>query len=188
MKTTYETCINNKRNEYTIQFETGNYKYFKIVEKACRKVMNEECRVVQERMIETLFRGKRKENGEWVYGCLYIRDDGRYEISFYDKNFDFERFTYDIVPETAGQYTGITDDNEKKIFKGDILKVTDCKRKKTYITEVCTYFNTLCVNPNGKRYEFTPIGFEYAIWDDESYEVEVIGNIYDNPELLEVEK
>lgn len=49
MRTTYETCINNKKNEYTIQFETGNYKYFKIVEKACRKVMNEECRVVQKK-------------------------------------------------------------------------------------------------------------------------------------------
>ena len=49
MRTTYEAHIDRKSDEYSIQFETGNYEYFKIVEKACRKVMNEECRVVQKK-------------------------------------------------------------------------------------------------------------------------------------------
>lgn len=47
MKTTYEANIDNKKSEYTIQFETGNYEYFKIVERACRKVVNKKDRVVQ---------------------------------------------------------------------------------------------------------------------------------------------
>lgn len=47
MTTTYKANIDNKKNEYTIQFETENYKYFKIVEKACRKVINEKGKVVQ---------------------------------------------------------------------------------------------------------------------------------------------
>lgn len=139
-------------------------------------------------MREILFRGKRKGNGKWVYGYLYVRKDGEYEISHYDEEFDFERFTYDVFPETVEQYTGIVDDNGEKIFDGDILKVVNSKYKKTYITRVHIYFNTLCVNAYGKNYEYVPIGFANELWNDESYKVEIIGNIYDNPELLEVTK
>lgn len=137
-------------------------------------------------MREILFRGKPLGNlhGKFIYGSLGVIDT---DLCAIYHCFEFKADEMRLVDiGTVGQYTGITDGNGKKIFEGDILKVIDCKRKKTYITEVCIYFNILCVNPNGKRYEFTPIGFENAIWDDESYEVEVIGNIYDNPELLEV--
>lgn len=135
-------------------------------------------------MREILFRGK-DMFGKWIQGDLLQYLGSR--ILHIAQNYTGAG-GQEVVPETVGQYTGITDDNGKKIFEGDILKVVNNKYKKTYITKVCTYFNTLCVNPNGKYYEFTPIGFENAIWDDESYEIEVIGNIYDNPELLEVEK
>lgn len=131
-------------------------------------------------MRKILFRGKQVQGDCWVYGFL-IQNINNFYILINTKIGCVYRL---IKPETVGQHTGITDKNSKKIFNGDILKVTDCKRKKTYITKVCTYFNTLCVNPNGKCYEFTPIGFENAIWDYESYEVEIIGNIHDNPELL----
>lgn len=135
-------------------------------------------------MREILFRGKRKDNGKWAYGYLYIRNDGQYEISFYDKYFDSERFTYDVIPETVGQYTGITDDNGKKIFEGDILGVTNDDPDYDYITKVYFECNTLCVDVEGQDYDYTSIGFAVEIWDNECDRVEVIGNIHDNPELL----
>lgn len=46
MRTTYEANINNKKDEYTIQFETGNYEYFKIVEKACQKAVRKKDKAV----------------------------------------------------------------------------------------------------------------------------------------------
>lgn len=135
-------------------------------------------------MREILFRGK-DMFGKWIQGDLlqYLNS----QILHIAQNYTGAG-GQEVVPETVGQYTGITDDNGKKIFEGDILKVVDSKYKRTYITKVCIYFNTLCVKTCGNSYESTPIGFANAIWDSESYKVEVIGNIYDNPELLEVEK
>ena len=116
-------------------------------------------------MREILFRGKRKDNGEWIY-C--------------NKAFEFE-----VVPETVGQYTGITDDNGKKIFEGDILNVINPDDDDyDYITKVYFECNTLCVDVEGQDYDYTSIGFAVEIWDDECDRVEVIGNIHDNPELL----
>lgn len=137
-------------------------------------------------MREILFRGKRKDNGKWAYGYLYIRKDGQYEISFYSKYFDSERFTYDVIPETVGQYIGITDDNGKKIFEGDILGVTNDDPDYDYITKVYLDCDTLCVDVEGQDYDYTAIGFAVDIWGDECDRVEIIGNIYDNPELLKV--
>lgn len=132
-------------------------------------------------MRETLFRGKRKENGEWVYGNYAVTDNnGKRHFIFQNKAFEFE-----VVPETVGQYTGIIDDNEKKIFEGDILNVINPDDDDyDYITKVYSECNTLCVDVEGQDYDYTSIGFAVEIWDDECDRVEVIGNIHDNPELL----
>ncbi len=135
-------------------------------------------------MREILFRGKRKENGEWVYGNYAVTDNNeKQHFIFQNKAFEFE-----VDPETVGQYTGITDDNEKKIFEGDILGVTNDDPDYDYITKVYLNCNTLCVDVQGQDYDYTSIGFATEIWDDECDQVEIIGNIYDNPELLEVQK
>ncbi len=135
-------------------------------------------------MREILFRGKRKDNGEWVYGNYAVTDNnGKQHFIFQNKAFEFE-----VDPETVGQYTGITDDNEKKIFEGDILGITNNDPDYDYITKVYLDCNTLCVDVEGQDYDYTSIGFAVEIWDDECDRVEVIGNIYDTPELLEVEK
>nr|DAP16354.1 MAG TPA: YopX protein [Caudoviricetes sp.] len=133
-------------------------------------------------MREILFRGKRKDNGEWVYGNYAVTDNNeKQHFIFQNKAFEFE-----VDPETVGQYTGITDDNEKKIFEGDILGVTNDDPDYDYITKVYLDCDTLCVDVQGQDYDYTSIGFAIEIWDDECDQVEIIGNIYDNPELLEV--
>lgn len=63
------------------------------------------------------FRGKRVDNGEWVYGYLYVTHTGEYEIGVYNKELNIERITYLVIPETVGQYTGRTDENGVKIFE-----------------------------------------------------------------------
>lgn len=133
-------------------------------------------------MREILFRGKRKDNGEWVYGNYAVTDNnGKQHFIFQNKAFEFE-----VDPETVGKYTGIIDDNGKKIFKGDILGITNDDPDYDYITKVYLDFNILCVDVQGQDYDCTSIGFAIGIWDDECDQVEIIGNIYDNPELLEV--
>ena len=134
-------------------------------------------------MREILFRGKRKDNGKWVYGNYAVTDNnGKQHFIFQNKAFEFE-----VIPETVGQYTGITDDNEKKIFEGDILNVINPDYDDyDYITKVYFECNTLCVDVGGQDYDYTSIGFAVEIWDDKRDRVEVIGNIHDNPELLEV--
>ena len=126
-----------------------------------------------------LFRGKRKDNGEWVeefYVCLggmfhYILK-GKLNI---DGNYiGFEK--YEVDPETVGQYTGLKDKKGKMIFEGDIVNVNTNK-------------DNLCHRYEGKRlvirfdeyHRFVASGrLEYPLCNH--YEWEVIGNIHDNPE------
>ena len=128
-------------------------------------------------MREFLFRGKTYSN-KWVYGYLV---KGSIDEDFYIlKNVGGTPFWID--QETIGQYTGLTDKNGKKIFEGDIVKF----HTETYTSESDTigkieYFNgTFGISyKNGKHFlEFINMSM-YVRW------YEVIGNIHDNPELLE---
>lgn len=129
-------------------------------------------------MREILFRGKRKDNDKWAYGYLYIRNDGQYEISFYSKYFDSERFTYDVIPETVGQYTGLTDKNGKKIFEGDILRRAYHPYEDVAIEWFDGSFRFREVN-KPKDY-----GYSYVCCVQNAVSrLKIIGNIYNNPEL-----
>ncbi len=77
-------------------------------------------------MREILFHGKRLDNGEWVNGCCVIKNDPILDISycFILAQHDKDSFVtwHKVDPSTVGQYTGLTDKYDVKIFRGDIVK------------------------------------------------------------------
>lgn len=140
-------------------------------------------------MREILFRGKRIDNGEWVEGYLF--DDGMVDlarrfvgqiiIEDCDEYLDVTgTYFYEIAPETVCQYTGLTDGNGRKIFEGDIIsgeiyhdwgKGGECVPEK------------IVIKWNEKRAAFEPVYW----WELYNYDLkyhEVIGNIFDNPDLV----
>lgn len=116
-----------------------------------------------------LYRGKRVDNGEWVYG-YYTGPVGvacDHEICDID---DPTGSRVDVDPSTVGQYTGLTDRNGKRIFEGDVVEDIIGRKR---VVEFC----------DGGYYPF--IAFpELNCWSED--ECEVIGNMHDNSELLEV--
>lgn len=140
-------------------------------------------------MREILFRGKTKENG-WVYwtelGIIdFILTDE--EIALYVKD-----LTDELIPETVGQFTGLTDKNGKKIFEGDIVKLEEGFWEATYnavlIEEEEWY--VVYYDDGGARYDLKTqdnnLEFKRVAWRQlVGGVVEIIGNKWDNPELLE---
>lgn len=125
---------------------------------------------------EILFRGKTKQ-GEWVYGDL-LRQYGVTEIYVdTDTLSEYDLPNYLIIPETVGQFTGLTDKNGKKVFEGDIVEFLDRDKFKwkgvvVYQEEYALYL----VKANSV--------WAFGFFDMDIKRVEVIGNIHDNKELL----
>ncbi len=121
-------------------------------------------------MREILFRGKRKDNGEWIYGFFWkdIWGDGESCYILYDGE------NYPVIPDTRGEYTGLTDKNGIKIFEGDIIKTGD---------------STVCSvewdGENARFLGFTAERERRIVYVGREPKAEGIGNIHDNPELLE---
>ncbi len=131
-----------------------------------------------------LYRGKRKDNGEWVVGYLWIGADHTYitphnlGVGYDDATQRITAFAYEVIPETVGQYTGLTDESEKRIFEGDI--VTGLFHLGLIINSVCEFNNGsfgLQARQCGAEH-FHP----FTSMCNVTYEV--VGNIHDNPELL----
>ena len=130
---------------------------------------------------EILFRGKRTDNDEWIYGDLRHISDGHggYILCIVDntngRNNDVTGFK--VIPETVGQYTGLTDKNDVKIFEGDIVRYDA-----NYHDMVISYD---VENWGGWLYEDMDDNMQaYSIYEFNLKDIAVIGNIYDNPELL----
>ena len=129
-------------------------------------------------MREILFRGKRKDNEEWSEGCL-IRDEFcNTDIPYIGYLSDYDIGAVEVYPETVGQFTGLTDKNDKKIFEGDIVKneYEDGKHQNFKIFYNVKTLQWEVMNKYGMR----------GILRNVIGNMEVIGNIHDNPELLGV--
>ncbi|MBS5131135.1 MAG: hypothetical protein KHZ01_11810 [Lachnospiraceae bacterium] len=162
---------------------------------------------------EILFKAKRKDNGKWVEGyyIYHIKrticplgdsvkpEDEQHVImqdGFSDWNMPRDTVVYEIDPDTLCQYTGLTDKNGKKIWENDILRYSYDYDGSPFLKDgeeikyragavfwsewrgswaVCGRGNKKCTNNDVFKYNRNP------------NRTEVIGNIFDNPELLEVE-
>ena len=143
---------------------------------------------------EILFRGKRTDNGEWVTGTPFIFEDRCNMIQavavhpdFVDEGNVYYSEGFSVDHETVGQYTGLTDKNGKRIFEGDILHIVSYTCDYDFKTSVGAkygYTSGLYVDGDFDGGDFNEIGFAFDYWSNEDAEVEVIGNIHDNPELL----
>ena len=118
-------------------------------------------------MREILFRGKRIDSDKWAYGSLILWGDGYAEICISSSEEHGAQDKVLVCPETVGQYTGMKDKNGNRIFEGDILSIWNDR-------------NDVVVFEDGAFIlEDTAIPMRFA------NKFEVIGNITDNPELLE---
>ena len=127
-------------------------------------------------MREILFRGKHSEKSRWDYGDLYM-DHGRTYIASRDMMHGV-RVHGEVIPETVGQYTGLTDKNGTKIFEGDIVKLRLLAAKMEW-KGVCEYRS----GAFGLAWQYA--GERYCTFAGTcNAEYEVLGNIYDNGELI----
>lgn len=158
-------------------------------------------------MREILFRGKRVYNGEWIYDSeTYIRDGDGIWLSDDDLN------VVQVQEDTVGQYTGMKDKNGEKIFEGDVVefyfydkvrhkgKLVDVKNTKTMLIEwgdcgfhMVELFRNYRYEKDfgiaiGKIYTYRGNKKQGVYKSNHCYFVELVGNKFDNPELLKGEE
>ena len=129
-------------------------------------------------MREIIFRGKTESSKRWVYGDLLQFSIG--DMCICENRNDFEKDKYGVIPETVGQYTGLTDKNDKRIFEGDVVKAYD----ETYDNGFAEVKGKLFFNCGSFDIDVEDVGY-IPLYSYGTENIEVIGNIHDNPELLE---
>ena len=138
-----------------------------------------------------LFRGKRTDTGEWVQGfyCKWLK--GKRVITYSEKETDCiitwmsngGMSRYEVDPSTICQCTGLKDKNGNLIWENDIVKDEHGNLYKAFWQNNYYQFSWICV-----KSDVFSIGAKWDLWSFKSFEIEVIGNVFDNPELLEVQE
>ena len=129
-------------------------------------------------MREIKFRGKRVDDGDWLYGSYISQNlvEGERSIRYWGGCNNCDLFEEPIDPATVGQFTGLKDKNGKEIYEGDVVAQPD---------DYGTFCHQLVVYAEGR---FIPlVRAEYGHNAIDRYDpsaFEVIGNIHDNPELV----
>lgn len=143
-------------------------------------------------MREIKFRGKRLDNGEWIYGDLlhiaggciiYYGSQTESELIEDKPNLAIELYMDEVTPvdpDTVGQFTGMFDRNGREIYEGDILKITISKSKEVKRVAYSSKQAAFGIQyPDGV---FFPFSYDLIGASEDNYKV--IGNIHDNPSLL----
>ena len=157
---------------------------------------------------EILFRGKSIQNGKWLYGNIQIPEAPYDEYFMWDNGWQMQ-----VDVNTVGQYTGLIDKNGKKIFEGDILRVSEYDNllmrefndetddfgmftleeltgelQQSYTSPVTWEDGTFCISTKGDWLHHNDMFLAVLFGDmkrsNPIFIFEVIGNIHDNPELL----
>lgn len=139
---------------------------------------------------EIKFRGKMIPENEWIFGtilripappvCFGKSETDKYYIQFPDQrympdwNMPYKMVQGEVNPDTIGQYTGLHDKNGKEIYEGDIVKI---KYRDEDIGKVIYEHNGFSIDVTNMNKNYGRVSFVNNF-------IEVIGNIYDNPELL----
>lgn len=126
-------------------------------------------------MRDIKFRGKTNEiNSWWTYGNLVICDNGDYQIGDCPMYGDIY-YRSEVIPETVGQYTGLHDKNGKEIYEGDIVEITrPCILERGKVDFINGCFTI-------KSKETLLMLYQCGI---NNFKLEVVGNIYENSDLL----
>jgi len=124
-------------------------------------------------MREIKFRGKAKDNGEWVYGYYWKQGDNKYWIRPLEA---IGSFSIQVIPETIGQYIGLKDKNNEEIYKGDIIKL------KFYLDQKAVEYEVMVIR------NFIEDTYWLKTMKEQTKYIKTIGNIYENPELLKGEE